>query len=107
MTSSPTQIPAPGADPAAARANVVLACQAWQTSLSQDSSTFPATQAQALTIAQSAAAADAQWQPVVVTMQLLISLIPDTSAEGVAQGQKAFTGLGTECGAVGVVVNAG
>ncbi|MEF2978903.1 hypothetical protein [Subtercola sp. YIM 133946] len=112
VTSSPTNpqttSPTDPADPAAAaRANVVSACETWQTSLSQDASTFPGTQAGALALAQSAAAGDAQWQPVVDTMQTLVSLIGDNSSAGVAKGQAAFTDLGNECQAVGVVVNGG
>jgi endoglucanase len=108
-TSAPTSSPtSPPADPAAAaRAKVVTACQTWQASLSQDASTYPSTQAGALTIARSAAAGDAQWQPVVDTMQTLISLIGDNSSAGIAKGQQAFTDLGNECQAVGVVVNGG
>ncbi|MCU1476031.1 MAG: hypothetical protein JWQ64_724 [Subtercola sp.] len=106
-TTPPASTTPAGDQAAAARADVVTACQTWQSSLSQDSTTFPVTQAKALTQAQSAASGDPQWQPVVDTMQTLVSLIGDNSSSGIATGQQAFTVLGNECQTVGVVVNGG
>lgn len=76
-------------------------------SLSQDPSSFPATQASALTSAQTAASADPSYTPMAQTMRLLISLIGDNSSAALARGQSAFTDLSNQCRAVGVLVNGG
>jgi hypothetical protein len=113
-TVEPSQ-PAPSTDPTdpavppaeAAFDAVVDACLSWQESLSQDAATFPATQAHAAELAAAGAAADAKWQTLASDMAGLVAIGTDTSSDAVAQGQQLFTDLSTQCGSVGVTVNAG
>ncbi|RFA08248.1 hypothetical protein B7R54_02660 [Subtercola boreus] len=86
---------------------VVDACTSWQSSLSQDAATFPATQAQAAQSAAGAASSDSVWQPLASDMAELVALAGDTSSEGMAKGQELFTDLSTRCGEIGVTVSAG
>lgn len=87
--------------------NATVACTQWQTSLGQDASTFPATQAKAAQLAQTAATADPQWQPLASDMTSLVALVGQTSDSAIAQGQQLFTDLGTQCTTAGVTVSAG
>ncbi|WP_146078223.1 hypothetical protein [Subtercola sp. Z020] len=110
-TVEPTQ-PATPTDPAVpssevAYDTVVDACTSWQDSLGQDAATFPATQAQAAQLAATAAAGDPKWQTLASDMAGLVAIGTDTSSDAVERGQQLFTDLSTQCGTVGVTVNAG
>ncbi|WP_386259627.1 hypothetical protein [Subtercola frigoramans] len=107
MTPVPSTTPSNPNPSSAALASVVLACQSWQTSLSQDKATFPTTQAAAAAQVSAAAAVDSQWQTLASDMSYLVSVIDDTSSEAQAKGQQTFTDLSNQCLAVGVTVNGG